>query len=107
MARKILTIEYDTDQDFFGSEDNPGDDTLQGYLVNEFDNAGIVASLYEVDAPETTPERRLEGLQDALKQFEDNYKHAILTPLTYPEPPEWLKPLVRDLHAALKASKVS
>lgn len=96
MARKILTIEFDTDQDFFNTDDGG---SMFDYLTNEFDNAGIVARLEEGDTV------RLEALQDAVKQFEDNYKHAVLTPLTYPEPPEWLKPLTRDLHAALRASK--
>lgn len=46
MPRKILTIEYDTDQDFFGSE---GDEPLLGCLANEFDNNKIIARLEEGD----------------------------------------------------------
>lgn len=101
MARKILTIEYDTDQDFFlwGN----GDESLLGYLANEFDNNNLVATLTEEDAPAVS---RLEALQDALAQFESALKEKILNPLAYPEPPAWLAPLVRDLHAALEASKV-
>lgn len=106
MARKRLTIEYDTDQDFFGSEDNPLDESLRGYLVNEFNNHDLVATLYEEDVDLPPTEQRLEALQDAIARFEANFKHALLAPLTYPEPPHWLAPLVRDLHAALVASKV-
>ena len=115
MARKILTIEYDTDQQFFDA----GDESLLGYLVNEFNNHDLVASLHEVDAPEPadqetplvlppiSPEQRLHALQDAVAQFNDNFKHALLHPLTYPEPPYWTASLVRDLNDALAASKVS
>ena len=103
MARKILTIEYDTDQDFFGSEDHEDDKSLLGYLVNEFDNDEIVATLREDNAP--APDR-LEALQDAVAAFESGLKEKILNPLAYPELPDWIRPLTRDLHAALVASKV-
>jgi len=112
MARRTLTIEYDLNQDFFLRPDGTAQDadgTLLDYLTNEFDNAGIIARIEEGDTvrlPRTIDRaKRLEALQDAIKRFEDNYKHAVLTPLAYPEPPLWTRPLVRDLHSALEASK--
>lgn len=53
--------------------------------------------------------QRLEALQDAVAQFNDNFKHAVLTgrKVDYAPPPPWLPPLVRSLNAALDASKVS
>jgi len=108
MTRKTLTIEYDTNQKFFEG----GDDSLLGYLANEFDNDGIVARLEEGDTvrlPRTIDRAaRLRALQVAVERFEDNAKHAVLTgrKVDYAPPPPWFAPLVRDLHTALEASKV-